>query len=194
MNNRITVQFTEEAAFQLLAAPHNLQFVSAERHTGFCFKVVHTPYKRILEAITAPNLHHFCLVPWTDANESGRRMPDEPHDVGVMLFANIGEKETRMIVEICYSTKTWTSPTSYQVEQHKIQFFDVSAEREQIAIIVEPYLSEAYRFNKSKVTAANMIRYFKEWAHPPKLEDVIASLTEEQKEAAAKLLKKRFAA
>lgn len=173
MNEKVNITHTDGITFQVIAAPHNLQFKGIENRC-FVFRVIHYPYKKVAELLVG--------------KESG-----EVQDVQVFLCAQVCKNETTLFLEVRYGVKTWQSSKIYTVEKKEARIFGVEAGRDQIIRIVEPYLSEAFVY-RQKSTAENMIRYFTEWAHPPKLEDLIASMTEDEKEQAVKWLKKRFAA
>jgi len=69
----------------------------------------------------------------------------------------------------------------------------MEAEKAEVIRLVEPYLNELDGENRK--TVADEIRAnFQEWAHPLRLEDVIVTLTEEQRLKVAKMLRTLFAA
>ena len=67
----------------------------------------------------------------------------------------------------------------------------MQATKNEIIRLVEPYLFELERYNGKK-SADDLKAGFMKWAHPLKLEDVIATLTEDQKKEAAKLLNNQY--
>lgn len=169
MNEKATVTLRNGESFRVIAAPRNLRFVSAKAPV-FRFQVVHFPYKRITDFITG--------------KESG-----EVQDMQVFLCVQFTMCNTSSFLEVRYSVKTWQTAKTYVVEEKTEQFFSVDIEKDIIIRMIAPYLSEALHFNQ-KSTATNMIRYFTEWAYPPKLDELIQGLTEEQQRRVAKYIKK----
>ncbi len=169
MNEKATVTLRNGESFQVIAALHNLRFVSAKAPV-FRFRVKRFPYKKIANFITE--------------KESG-----EVQDVQVFLCVQSTMCNTSTFFEVRYGVKTWQTSKTYIVEEKAEQVFSVDIEKNQVIRMVETYLSEALHFNQ-KSTAENMIRYFTEWAYPPKLEELIQDLTEEQQRKVARYIKK----
>lgn len=169
MNDRINVNLRNGSSFQVIATPHNLQFESISTHCAM-FRAIRHPYKNLENALIE--------------QENG-----DVRDIQVFFGFQITRDRTNVFAEIRYSVKTRKDSRSYIVTEKAERFFNVEAEKDQIVRIVEPYIYEAYHFLQ-KPTANNMIRYFMEWAYPPKLEELIQDLTEDQRRKVARYIKK----
>lgn len=169
MNDKISVNLHSGDSLQIIAAPHNLRFESIDNRS-FVFRAIRYPYKKLINDLIA--------------QENGNIQ-----NVQAFICIQISRNESNLFVEIRYSVKTWKDRKSYVLMEKVERFFDVDADKSQVIRIVEPYLSEAFHVFP-KVTANNMIRYFTEWAYPPKLEELIRGLTDDQRRQVARYIKK----
>ena len=170
--------FTNEL-FPINGEPHNVKFSHVKRHRIF-FQVAHLPRKSIAK--------------WLAENESG-----EVVVVKGFIKSVIQVNQTILQFVLCYKVKTSADfqpkrgLTNQYIVTEKEKVFAMQATKNEIIRLVEPYLFELERYNGKK-SADDLKAGFMEWAHPLKLEDVIATLTEDQKKEAAKLLKNHFVA
>lgn len=173
-NSMITTEL-----FPVNGEPHNVKFSHVKCHRIF-FQVSHLPRKSIAK--------------WLADNE-----PGEVVEVKGFIKSVIQVKQTVLQFVLCYKVKTSADfqpkrgLTNQYVVTEKEKVFAMQATKDEIVRLVEPYLFELERYNEQK-SADGLKTDFMEWAHPLRLEDVIATLTEDQKKEAAKLLKEHFAA
>lgn len=163
----------------ILAAPHNIQFDQAKGNCLF-FRVRNYPYKAIQNYLAQKEENEFSIS-------------------GVYLRVCIHKQNTVLTVVVRYSTKTPADfnqrggiRSRYTVTE-KEEIFTTDAGKDQIVQIVDPYTWHLREVNEGK-NAEIFLNSYNEWAHPLTLEEVAATLTEEQKLKAAKMLKVYLAA
>ncbi len=158
--------------------PHNIQFGHAEGHMMF-FRILRFPKKDIMRVLTDEEMKEIKIT------SAYIRACFKKQGVGTCFIVRYMIKEQ--------AEKTGGGVLNCYTITEKERLFAMDAEKEEIVRLVEPYLIELDAVN-SKATSAILRENFQEWAHPLKLEDVVATLTEDQKLKAAKMLKTFFAA
>lgn len=162
----------------IVDAPHNIRFEHASGNYLF-FRLIHFPQKDILGFLS---------------DNEGK----EVTITGVYIRAGFGKQGVHTHAVVHYKVKKdvenkGTGVLNCYTITEKERTFLIRAEEEDVIRLVEPYLIELDAVNGAR-TAAMLRDWFQNWAHPLKLEDVVMTLTEEQKLEAAKVLRDHFAA
>lgn len=118
--------------------------------------------------------------------------PCEIVNVSAFIRISVARQKTRFSFVLRYEVKQQTGKGRYTI-QEKEKLFTTDANQEMIVRYGNRYIERLRDVNTEK-TANQLIRWYNEWAHPLTLEEVTASLTQEQKAKAAKLIREMFAA
>ena len=118
--------------------------------------------------------------------------PCEIVNIAAFLRFSVSRQQSRLSFVLRYSVKIQTGKGRYTI-QEKEKVFITDADRETVIRYGDRYIQKLRDVNTEK-TAGQLIQWYNEWAHPLTLEEVAASLTEEQKAKAAKLIREMFAA
>lgn len=168
----------EQKLVSIVDDPHNIQFDHAEGHLMF-FRLFRFPKKDVMRILI---------------DEEGKEITI----TGAYIRACFKIQEVVPCFIVRYTVKEQVEKKGggvlncYTITE-KERLFSMEAEKAEVIRLVEPYLIELDGANRK--TVADEIRAnFQEWAHPLTLEDVIVTLTEEQKLKAAKMLKTLFVA
>lgn len=113
------------------------------------------------------------------------KQPCEIVNISAFIRINVSVQETRLSFVLRYDVKRLTGKGRYTIQEKEKNFL-TDADREMVIRYTDRYLGY---FRSDKV-----VQYYNDWAHPLTLEEVTASLTEEQKAKAAKLIREIFAA
>ncbi len=169
---------------QLITAPHNLQFDHIKKNLLF-FRVHQFPRKEIMQRIQEIENQEFSIT-------------------GGLIRAAFKRQCVHLCFVVLYSVKTASkikrsgnildSYTVIEKEQVFPMYGDTDeSEKQEIIQLVDPYIWRLREENSIR-DAEMLISSYDEWAHPVTLESVVTSLTEDQKQIAAKLLKAYFIA
>lgn len=118
--------------------------------------------------------------------------PCEIINVSAFIRISVARQKTRFSFVLHYEVKRQTGKGCYSI-QEKEKPFTTDANREMIVRYSDRYIEHLRDVNTEK-SADQLIRWYNDWAHPLTLEEVTASLTQEQKAKAAKLIREMFAA
>lgn len=163
----------------LVSGPHNFKFDHAEKNLLF-FKASKFPTKKIIASLTEKENKQITI---TGAYVRACFRVRGNVDLCFIIRCSIKEAATRTNGGVlnCYTIT------------EKEAAFTMESEKAETVQLVEPYLME-FDAVLSPKSAQEIKNNFQEWAHPVTLESVIAGLTEEQKQKAAKLIRDYFAA
>ena len=118
--------------------------------------------------------------------------PCEIVNVSAFIRISVAVQKTRFSFVLRYEVKRQTGKGRFTF-QEKEKLFTTDASHEMIVRYGDRYIERLQDVNPEK-SADQIIRWYNEWAHPLTLEEVAASLTQEQKAKAAKLIREMFAA
>lgn len=167
---------------QLITAPHNIQFDHVKKNLLY-FRVNQFPRKEIMQRIREIENQEFSI-------SSGQlRAAFKKQGVNLCFVVRYNVKTPAKVKR---SGNVLNSYTVIEKEQVFTMYGDTDeSEKQEIVKIVDPY-AWRLRTDNSAHDAETILSWFDEWAHPATLESVTASLTNDQKAIAAKLLKAYF--
>ncbi len=164
-----------ETPVRITLGDHRLRFHSASRHR-----------------IDLELVGMFSVKPFLRYLYDLEPKPCEIVNVSAFIRISVAVQKTRFSFVLRYEVKRQTGKGRYTI-QEKEKLFTTDASREMIIRYADRYIERIRDVNATS-SADQIIQWYNNWAHPLTLEEVTASLTEEQKAKAAKLIREMFAA
>lgn len=172
-----TLENHKARLISIVDEPHNIRYSHAEDNCLY-FQIMRFPYKEMLKIAAAQ-----------ESGTVSQRFQKS------YIRAVIHKNETVLHFLFRYTVKKVERQkpgelSRCSVTEKQIQFL-IEADKDEIIQLVEPFLVDIKNVNTHDA-ATHYINSYNDWAHPLTLEAVTASLTEEQKKKAAKLILELF--
>jgi len=156
------------AVIQLNTQPHNIRFSHVEHCNCLFVKLVHFPYKEIM--------NHLSSI------EDG-----EVIQLKGYIRICIKKQYTTYYFVVRYGVRVGGASKNQYTVTEKERLYPIEAERVRLFNLTRAYLSRLYEFNTQR-DADLLASYFKAFITPPTLEAISERLTEEERQRALRTL------